>query len=72
MLSEWSRKTRANMAYYRITQQEIADEIGCTRAYVNMILNGIRTPSGGITEETIDKALASLVERAQMKMREEK
>ena len=41
---KWTGNLIGKMHNAKITQQDIADELGTTKAYISMILNGKRTP----------------------------
>lgn len=44
MPEKWTGVLVGKMHNAKITQQDIADELGTTKAYVSMILNGTKTP----------------------------
>ena len=44
MPEKWTGNLVGKMHNAKITQQDIADELGTTKAYVSMILNGTKTP----------------------------
>ena len=44
MPEKWTGVLVGKMHNNRITQQDIADELGTTKAYVSMILSGSKTP----------------------------
>ena len=45
----------------RVTAAEMADEMGCTKAYVSMIFNGARAPEGA--QERFEAAFAAILAR---------
>ncbi|WP_406044180.1 helix-turn-helix domain-containing protein [Succinimonas sp.] len=49
------------MHQYRVTITQLAQEMGVTREYLSMILNGHREPNG--IEQRMNNALDSLVEK---------
>ena len=49
----------------RITQQDIADELGTTKAYVSMILNGTKTPKNA--RQRLEEAFQAACEKKQQK-----
>lgn len=44
MLEKWTGRLVGKMHNERITYDELAEELGVTKAYVSMILNGKRKP----------------------------
>ena len=48
---------------YKITGGQLADELGVSREYVSMVLNGRRAPDGA--EERFTAALKSIIKRTQ-------
>lgn len=42
----WTSEIIAEMHLHRIKQKELAEVLGWTPEYVNMVLNGKRNPSG--------------------------
>ena len=56
---EWTGEFMGRLHTHRVTQQEIADAMECSRQYVTMILNGWRTPIGakGMLEEALLRVL---------------
>lgn len=61
MPEEWTGRLVGKMHNERITYEELANELGVTRSYVSMILNGKRSP-GGIRQR-MEEAVDRLVER---------
>lgn len=43
-MDEWTGDLVGRMHNARISQQDIANELGVTKAYVSMVLNGARKP----------------------------
>lgn len=46
MPEAWTGRLVGRMHNAQITQQDMANEMNCTKAYVSMILNGARKPNG--------------------------
>lgn len=46
MPEEWTGRLVGKMHNERITYEELANELGFTKPYVSMILNGKRSPDG--------------------------
>lgn len=44
MPEKWTGDIVAKMHINRITHEELSKELGCTKPYVGMILNGVRRP----------------------------
>ena len=61
MKPSWTGKLIGNMHIYEVTQVELAKELGCTRGYVNMVLNGKFSPAG--VKERFTQALNAILER---------
>lgn len=61
MLEEWTGHLVGKMHNERVTYEELANELGVTRSYVSMILNGKRSP-GGIRQRMED-AVDRLIDR---------
>lgn len=47
MPAEWTGNLLGDMHNNGVTRVELAKELNCTKAYVSMVLNGQKTPSGG-------------------------
>lgn len=60
MLAQWTGEFVGRMHINRITITQLAQEMGVTREYVSMILNGHRSPDG--IEQRMNDALDKLVE----------
>ncbi len=61
MLAQWIGVFVGRMHQYRVTITQLAQEMGVTREYLSMILNGHREPNG--IEQRMNNALDSLVEK---------
>lgn len=49
----WARELRADMAYWQITNTDLAAKIGISGAFMGMILSGVKKPSEKRKEEII-------------------
>lgn len=60
MLAQWTGDAVAKMHIYGISQNDLANKLGCTREYVNIVLNGRKTPKGaqGRFSEALDELIA--------------
>ena len=63
MLAQWTCDFVGRMHQHRITKTQLAQEMGVTREYLSMILNGHREPNG--IEQRLNDALDDLVEKQQ-------
>ncbi|MBQ2743430.1 MAG: MarR family transcriptional regulator [Oscillospiraceae bacterium] len=61
MNEKWTGNLVGKMHNERVTIQEIAEELGVTKSYVSMILNGARKPKG--IKERMELAFSDIVER---------
>lgn len=61
MLAQWIGDFVGRMHRSRVTITQLAKEMGVTREYLSMILNGHREPSG--VEQRMGEALDSIVEK---------
>lgn len=61
MLDEWIGNATAKMRINQVRQQEVAAEMGVTKNYLSMILNGKRKPANG--REAVEGALDTLIAR---------
>lgn len=46
MAEEWTGRIVGLLHTHRITQTELAEEMGVTAVYVSMVLNGKKSPKG--------------------------
>lgn len=60
MLAQWIGDFVGRMHQHRITITQVAQEMGVTREYLSMILNGHREPSG--IKERMNDALDRLIQ----------
>lgn len=60
MLESWTGKLVGKMHVHEITYDEVAAELGVTRPYVSMLLNGHRKPPDARKrlEAAVDAAIA--------------
>ena len=61
MTEEWTGRIVGLLHTHRITQAELAREMGVTAQYVSMVLNKKKTPKG--IEERMEAAIYSIAER---------
>ena len=64
MSKQWTGRIVGLLHMHRITQVELASEMGVTAQYVSMVLNGKKSPKG--IEERMDAAIVAITERRQM------
>ena len=61
MEKEWTGRIVGLLHMHRITQAELASEMGLTAQYISMVLNGKKTPKG--IDERMDVAIQAIVDR---------
>lgn len=61
MLAQWVGDLVGEMHIHKITKTELAQEVGVSREYISMVLNGRRTPVG--IEQKLRDALSTLKEK---------
>lgn len=61
MPEKWTGRLIGKMHNERITLEDVASELGVTRAYVSMILNGARKPEG--CRERMETAVTNIIQR---------
>lgn len=61
MPEKWTGKLIGDMHNERVTRTDLAKELGCTKAYVCMVLNGQKTAKGG--KERFEAAFRTIIER---------
>ena len=61
MLAQWIGDFVGRMHRNRVTITQLGQEMGVTREYLSMILNGHREPEG--IEQRMNDALDSLIEK---------
>ena len=62
MLAQWIGDFVGRMHCHRVTITQISQEMGVSREYLSMILNGHRNPSG--IEDRMNAALDSIIGKA--------
>lgn len=63
MPEKWTGRLIGVMHNNCITYEQLANEIGVNKAYISMILNGRRKPSG--IQERLEGAVQRIIERTQ-------
>ena len=61
MLAQWIGDFVGRMHRHRVTITQLAQEMGITREYLSLILNGHREPPG--IEKRMNDALHSVIEK---------
>lgn len=61
MLAQWIGVFVGKMHQHRVTNTQLAQEMGVTREYLSMILNGHREPTGA--EQRMNDALNRIVDK---------
>lgn len=61
MPEKWTGRLIGRLHNEKITYEELAKEMGVTKPYISMILNGVRKPAG--IRERMEAAVSSIVER---------
>lgn len=61
MPEKWTGRLVGRMHNERITYEEVANELGVTRNYVSMVLNGKRKPPNA--KERLQAAVDNIVQR---------
>lgn len=61
MLEKWTGHLVGKMHNHRITNEELASELGVSKPYVSMILNGSRKPKG--YRERMESAVDAIIKR---------
>lgn len=67
---EWTGELIGRMHNAGVKRADLAEEMGCTKAYVTMILNGARTPT--LARERLEAAFASVMLKKQKDEKEAK
>jgi hypothetical protein len=47
MPEKWTGELLGRMHNARVNAADLAEELGCTKAYVSMVFNGARSPANG-------------------------
>ena len=61
MPEKWTGQLIGEMHNQRVTQEDLANELGVKKSYISMILNGRRKPEG--IEERLKTAFAAIIAR---------
>lgn len=59
MPPKWTGDIVGNMHVNRITYEAMAKQLGVTKSYVSMVLNGVRNPTNA--KERFEKALNEVI-----------
>lgn len=62
---KWTGDLIGNMHVHEVTYDELAAELGITKSYVSMILNGSRTPANA--KERLQEAYSRILEKRKAK-----
>ena len=65
MEKEWTGRIVGLLHMHRITQAELASEMGLTAQYISMVLNGKKTSKG--IDERMEVAILAIVDRRDSK-----
>ena len=65
MCTEWTGRIVGLLHTHKITQTELANELGLTAQYISMVLNGKKSPKG--IEERMEVAILAIVDRRNTK-----
>lgn len=61
MIAQWTGECVGKMHTNRISITQLAQELGVTREYLSMLLNGRRSPAGA--EQRVTEALNRLIDK---------
>lgn len=61
MPEEWTGDVLREMHINRVTAKEVAEELGVTKSYISMIMNGKKNPAG--MEKRMRDAIYAIVNR---------
>lgn len=61
MLETWTGRAVGKMHNNRISFEEVASEMGVTKAYISMILNGKRKPPDA--RKRVESAITAIIDR---------
>lgn len=61
MPEKWTGRLIGKMHNEKVTYDDLANELGVTKSYVSMILNGARKPDG--IKERMEAAVCAVVEK---------
>ena len=65
MLAQWTADLVGKMHKFKVSKTMLADEMGVSREYVSMVLNGHREPAGA--EAKFSAALDRIIDAQQIK-----
>ena len=63
MVEKWTGRLVGKMHNHSISNADVAEELGVTKAYVSMILNGARKPKDA--KRRLEAAVDAIIERRQ-------
>ena len=69
MPEKWTGRLVGKMHNEKITLEDVAEELGVTRSYVSMILNGSRKPDG--IRERMEAAVGKIIKQRQSELLKE-
>lgn len=61
MPEKWTGRLVGRLHNERITYEDLANEMGCTKAYISMILNGARKPDG--IQKRMEEAVSAIISK---------
>lgn len=61
MPEEWTGDVLREMHINRVTAKEVAEELGVTKSYISMVMNGKKNPAG--MEQRMRDAIHAIVNR---------
>ena len=61
MPEKWTGRLIGRMHNERVTYDDLAEELGVTKAYISMILNSVRKPDG--IQKRMETAVESVVSK---------
>lgn len=65
MPDAWTGNLVGKMHNKRVTYDDLADELGVTKSYISMVMNGKRKPKG--CRERFEKAVNDIIARRKVK-----
>lgn len=69
MPEKWTGRLIGKMHNEGITQEDVAAEMGVTKSYISMILNGSRKPDGA--RSRLEGAVDAIIERRNSDVKED-
>lgn len=64
MREKWTGDLIGRMHNERVTYDDLAEVLGCTKSYISMVLNGHRSPENA--RERMNDAFSAVLERRKM------